>query len=845
MTISKDTVASRCDTEPVAAITDIVLAVEPTMSQAEAERAVLDVVTRRDYQRELARALTAAPDLLTSGRPEGPRSVERLIRALLAHGARQVVLPRCPRCGNARPLLCRDGDLRICNKCSHRAASRNQPCAGCGKPRITAYRDHLGQPWCQYCRPGAGTPTDDPLRELVEIVCSIEPGMPQQAVIDAISEAIPLLSQIRQTAGALRDAPDLLTGRGAHGSPRVIALIGALVSRGAANVVAPPCTICGVVKPLRSTLHGLRCCRHCYQLSNQKACADCGQVRSISFRTMEGRLLCRPCSNKQPSAYDDCASCGRRKRIVTRAKGAPLCKTCYLPVVTCSICNKAKPCYFADTDAPRCPNCSRNLATPEPCTRCGRVRLVRARAKDGGAICQACGVVREACGDCGRKRPVSSRTPEGSPLCRNCYEKSPLSYRECTGCGSLERLYHHGLCDSCARAAAVQDLLADADGVVPARLSGLASALLAGEPLAALRWTNMPTSRAMLAHLIASREPITHEALDAAPSERAARHLRAILVAHGVLPERDEQLAALERWITRALAEISNPEDRRVVQSFATWHHLRRYRRKSSVKPLTHPQTTQARREITTAISLLTWLSKSDRTLETCTQEHIDHWLDTDRAARPFGRTFILWATRNRHCRPLTIPVVKPKKGTLFIGQDDRWTLIRRLLHDDEIDLTARVAGLLLLLFAQPLTRIARITPGDITVSAEKVTLTLGREPLELPPPVDQLVLQLRDLPDLNPRADDRTKRWLFPGISPGTPLSNQALMDRLKPLGIQSRPSRNTTIQELASELPAVVLSKLLGVHITTATRWSRTTGANRTEYAAELSRRRAFRKS
>jgi hypothetical protein len=845
MTLPKDSAVPRCDTHPVAVITDTVLAVEPTMQRAEVEALVCDVVARRPQQRELARALTAAPDLLTSARPEGPMSVQRLVKTLLSHGAQRVVPPRCARCDNPRHLPSRDGEKRICAPCYVRANIGNQPCSNCGKTRSVAYRDHLGQPLCWSCRPSpqkTGT-GEESLEAIVEIVTGIESVLHRDTVVTAVREAIPQLPQLHRTAAALRDAPDLLTGRGAHGSPRVIALIEALIAQGATNIVAPPCSSCGKVTKLRHSLNGLRCCKRCYEAARKEMCSGCGNVREVSLR-IEGRPLCSSCSGRQPFQHDECSSCGQHRQIVTRAKGTPLCKTCYMPVVTCSVCKKAKRCHFADTEAPRCPDCRRKI-NPEPCSRCGRLRPVRVRAADGSAICGPCGVAREACRDCGKVRNVCTRTPSGDPLCNRCYEKTPASFRDCTQCGRHERLFHHGLCNFCARSAMAHDLLADPDGVVPQRLEGLATVLLAGDPLSTLAWlTKRPSTLEMIATLAAGDGPITHEALDGLQPPPAVRHMRAILVAHGVLPERDEHLATLERWLARNLAKITNPEDRRLIQSFVTWHHLRRLRRQSAKKPLTYEQTTQVRRETSTAISLLIWLNKHGQTLGTCTQLHIDTWLDSDRAARPFGRNFILWAVRNRHSGPLKVPARSPAPASSFIDQDDRWRLIRRLLHDDEIDLTDRVAGLLVLLFAQPMSHIVRITPKEIMSSGGKVTITLGREPLELPPPVDVLLLQLRDQPDYNPRADDTTRRWLFPGGSPGTPLTTVQLRKRLQALGIPARQTRNTALRDMAGELPAVVLSKLLGLHIGTATRWSRHTGANQAEYAAELSRRQAFRK-
>ncbi|MGW7131315.1 hypothetical protein ACWGIA_23675 [Streptomyces bobili] len=42
--------------------------------------------------------------------------------------------------------------------------------------------------------------------------------------------------------------------------------------------------------------------------------------------------------------------------------------------------------------------------------------------------------------------------------------------------------------------------------------------------------------------------------------------------------------------------------------------------------------------------------------------------------------------------------------------------------------------------------------------------------------------------------------------------------MRKLTALGIRARPARNTTLMELSAELPAVVLSRLLGLHISRA---------------------------
>ena len=62
--------------------------------------------------------------------------------------------------------------------------------------------------------------------------------------------------------------------------------------------------------------------------------------------------------------------------------------------------------------------------------------------------------------------------------------------------------------------------------------------------------------------------------------------------------------------------------------------------------------------------------------------------------------------------------------------------------------------------------------------------------------------------------------------------------MTRLQAFGVRARAGRNTTLMDLAAQLPTVVLSKLLGIGINTATSWTQRaqTGA---AYAAEVALR------
>jgi hypothetical protein len=118
--------------------------------------------------------------------------------------------------------------------------------------------------------------------------------------------------------------------------------------------------------------------------------------------------------------------------------------------------------------------------------------------------------------------------------------------------------------------------------------------------------------------------------------------------------------------------------------------------------------------------------------------------------------------------------------------------------------------------------------------------LRLGDTPVEVPEP---LATQIRDLVCRRRghaaigHTDDTP--WLFPGGRAGQPISAARLQVRLTRLGIPARAGRAAALMDLAAQLPAVVLSKLLGISLGAATGWNQAAGNTRAGYAAEVARR------
>lgn len=828
-------------TEPVAVIAELISAVEPAMSPDQVAAAIAEVVPRRNDQRALAEALEAEPSLLTSGRPAGPVTIGRLVQALSSRGGQHVALPRCAECDVPRILTGRSGELRICYLCSARRTAAEHPCAGCGENRAVAYRDQSGRPRCYRCPPKDDR---DPLEVICRAVRLADPDLSTEKVIEAVRQVAAGAAQQRKLGWALEASPDLLTGSGAHGTPKVIFLIEALVAGGSTGVVRPSCPYCDQVAPLKFTREQLRCCRRCYDQSRLAECARCHRPKPTNGRTKDGESVCESCYRSDPANHGLCSSCGRVRYVTDGAGTGPLCKVCRLALkekVVCSSCGKLKICHRVESGSPRCEACVDRLRPHQACAECGKLRRVEGRSADGGPLCTTCAVIKRnlPCDDCGKPRRIMGSAADGRSLCYVCYPKDPASERTCERCGIHERLHRRGLCRACAAADLLTERLRTADGVVRPEAEPVYRALLDTDPDALLVWLSKPTAKTMLSALAHGTGPITHEVLDELPHPVAIGHLRSILVYSGALPERDEHLARLEKQVKEALGEIDEVEDRKLVRAFATWHHLRRLRGRR--QPTTRNASYYAWLEIHAAIEFLAWLRSRDRSAETCTQADVDLWLERGGRVSYDARAFLTWAVASRHAHNVKIPHSPHERRLEPLPTEEYWSLARRFLHDEQIALADRVAGLLVVLLAQQLSTIVTLTTDDVGRTGDTVTLRLGAQPVELPPPLDALVLRyLEKRAGYSALGHGKPTPWLFPGGHAGRPLSMYRLMMRLQRYDVRTNPTRNAALIDLAAKMPAVVLSNLLGIHINTATRWNREAGATNARYAAKLLARR-----
>lgn len=399
------------------------------------------------------------------------------------------------------------------------------------------------------------------------------------------------------------------------------------------------------------------------------------------------------------------------------------------------------------------------------------------------------------------------------------------------------------LCARCGLAERATALLAGPDGDVPEALQAVHAALVAArQPYSALNWLRKGAGAAVLAEITRGDLAVTHEALDAHPRRRGADYLRQMLVANGVLAARDEALVRLESWAEAVIDALPAPDQRRHLSTWVTWDVLRRLRRRSEAGEVV--RTRAARVQIMAAADLLEYLAGHSMALSDLDQARLDRFVTEGPPSRRQVRGFLDWAARRKVLGRLEVAGQTTKTG-VAMNDEERWALIARLLHDEDIDLTDRVAGCLVLVFAQQLSRIVALRKDQVVRRDAQVRIRLGgADDLLMPEPLGQMITELaeagRRYVGIGSPAETP---WLFPGLFPGRHLSPSQLGQRLRRLGVRTMTARRAALVHLAAHLPAAVLADLLNLHPTTAVHWANVAGGDWSAYAAELSRERGYK--
>lgn len=774
---------------------------------------------------------------------------------------------RCASCHRQVPLRSRNVQGRICSNCA--SIRYSGTCSRCGEHRRFAGVDPSGGRWCERCRGRQRRDDADHARctAVVAAVARVEPDLEQAAVVAALNRAAISRRARRALAEHLDGHPRALID-GPTSTVQVLdRLVTELVAVGATRIVTihPTCSRCGQRRRAHYGAHReQRLCSTCYMQVAQRRCAGCGQTARPHRREDDGPICVR-CDRRRARQRQLEQLTGAIAQALAPAVGAldPGLLAGVLGRVASSPYRRRLLLQTLDGGAQ-----PGRIATVDPLAARLAIELRAAGVELAPPVCSDCDGPAEPlntydgdirCGACAKICPQCRRPTRepNAPRCRRCRPDPDRPIGTCRDCHNDDRRLdtnrrcrpcreHHnhrcGACDQtgpltatdegwrchrCALAAELDQLLAG-----NRTFERLRTAILAADNPEIIRdWLARPQITRLLTSLAAGELPLEHATLDHDVDAAGSEHLRALLVAAGLLPDTDRTVERFHTAATSLVATIDDPADRTIVRAWLTWKVLPRLRHRVEQGRSVQHSGPNARYALIGVTRLLAQLHTAGRTLTSCTQTDLDTWF-----TRPTGsaaaRPFLQWARDHGHL-PSGLDIPPGRTTNPAPPGGDRRTLARRLLTDEHLAADDRVAGALVVFYAQPITRIVTLTTNDLTTHADgTATITLGGTPVELIEPFATLARQL-PITRTNGVADQLPGPWLFPGRRAGRPLSPEALGNRLRRHGIQPRLSRTTALSQLVLEIPPAVLAELVGVAPATAARWAAITGSNWAAYA------------
>lgn len=715
---------------------------------------------------------------------------------------------RCSRCGEGFTVDVPSKGRRLCDVCRAKRATFFT-CPGCGAEREvkSATRDAERRPvQCWDCRHAALHAAHT--EAVVAHVSALDPALSHAVIRTAIEVAAPSRDERKWLAMHLEMHPDALTSGSAQ-APRVVCRLAAALTSAGASTSLPRCGRCGVAALLvRATEEHGRICEDCDANGRAEPCSVCERVRRVSTRTTQGQALCNPCRLRDPATWEICSLCERRRRVNTRnADGSPICPSCYeAPCDSCTKCGAVSPITYRRDGIALCAPCYRRHQAPRrPCGRCARLKIINRRARDGEPdLCNGCyWAVVAICTRCGEMAPGRG-VKVGTHVCLRCIARERLD-----------------------------ELLTAADSTIPEAFGGLREAFFAAEqPRSVFLWLDRSPGALLLRRLVTGGLALSHEALDEQAQTPSLRHLRQLLVATGALPERDPHVAALERFIRATADSLVHPDDARLLRSFGTWRILARLRRRPGGPTVLAVKNAKA--TFSQGAAFLRWLHDQQLSLSECGAADLDRWLAPGTRARVGARPLLVWAAE-RGVTDLEPPKHERRAAPAANDGEARWEHARRLLHDDAVDAADRVVGSLVVLYAQPLTRIAKLRLDDVVEVDGDVHVNFGKDLVFMPEPLATFLRQLPWRRQVGPSGHaPGAAQWLFPGRQAGQHQHPDYLANRLRALGISPRKSRTDALIHFGASLPAKVLADLLNLHPNTAVRWVKAAGGDWANYAA-----------
>ncbi len=175
--------------------------------------------------------------------------------------------------------------------------------------------------------------------------------------------------------------------------------------------------------------------------------------------------------------------------------------------------------------------------------------------------------------------------------------------------------------------------------------------------------------------------------------------------------------------------------------------------------------------QVLRATDFLPWLSDRGLTLSGCRQADLHAWHAwSSENHRNAVRPFLQWCMANKLTGRFQLPQAVTGHSAPM-PDPERIEHLGRVLTDGALPLRTRAAAAIVLLYAQPASRIVRLAVNDVTCEDGEVFLRLGDLPSPVPGPVASILLSWIGSRTNMRTATNRNSAWLFPARRAAQPM--------------------------------------------------------------------------
>lgn len=559
---------------------------------------------------------------------------------------------------------------------------------------------------------------------------------------------------------------------------------------GIVDVGLPTCPMCQQKRIIRfRDQQRRRVCLKCHERQHYGECPVCERMKKLTAETdQQGRRICARCS---PGGIRlvACSTCSKEVAATTKVDGLPVCLGCYpRPLRMCSACGKEKKIATHIRSAPHCFAChNRVVRKPQPCPKCGVLRILA--FVNGDHI----------------------------PICAGCAGQ-PARYA-CRRCGSEEHFYGR-LCGKCTLSDRLTAVLTRPDtNAISDPMQLLVEHLLRQpRPEQIIKWLRMGPHTDLLHDIATGAKPLNEKTLATAHGGKGLIYLQTLLAESGALPHQESELVRLRSWCDRQITALPQ-SDRIVLTQYVQWELLRRPKRNETTGDVAAGAARHVKAAIRGIGRLLAWLHDDEQIpLHRITQEQVDRYALRVETGRWLPR-FTKWAITNGHiANDVTSPPLHRTEPAVTLAEDRMESVVQSLLSDTTLRAGVKLAVLLVAIYGLPARRVVEFKREQLTATSgdDTFALSLRGHQLALPDAVSTIAkTHLREVNEVD-------SAWLFPGHYRQRPMSDQQLRRTLDPYDVTLNQLQTAARYRLAGAIPTKILADSLDFHINTVAKYA-----------------------